>query len=95
MKWKEKGQFLFSVGTDTSPSVKCFTIVEFFKGLESGGIYYQYAHSDWTYCPLNNYPIEQCKEIESCSKCPQASHFLVLDDGEVIPVRKLPLYGDI
>jgi len=91
----EKGKFLFSVDTSTDDSDKCYTIVKIFKGLDSGHIFYQYAHSDSTYCPLNNYFIENCREITPCEECPQTRYFLELDDGEVIPVRRLPLYGNI
>ena len=94
-KWVEKGKFLFAVDTSTEDEDRCFTIVKIFKGIESGHIYYSYSHSDSTYCPLNNYFIEHCKEITPCEECPQTKYFLKLDDGEIIPVRKLSLYGNI
>ena len=91
----EKGKFLFSVDTSTDEGDRCFTIIHFFKGIDSGHIYYNYSHSDATYCPLNNYWIEHCKEIYPCEECPQAEYFLELADGEIIPVNRLPLYRNI
>ena len=71
---------------------QCYSSVEIYWGA-NGHIYYAYKHSDWTYCPLHNVPIENCiyDEIKrSCCECPDTKDFIVTDENDIpLPVNRL------
>ncbi|MCC6026681.1 MAG: hypothetical protein LM575_06910 [Caldimicrobium sp.] len=65
----------------------CFSIINIFHA-ENGGVYYNFSHEDAIYCPLKNIPLEYCHSCD-CKNCPEASFFIVDENGVKHPVKKL------
>jgi len=66
---------------------ECFSWITFYHG-SNGHVYYNYSHSDWSYCPLKNIPNEYCPYDLQCSNCSEAKDFVLLDNQK-LPVKRL------
>jgi hypothetical protein len=88
MAWTFKAKQVVSLPLKPEDVITdCFSWVKIFHG-ENGAVFYCYEHEDWTYCPLKNINIDYCQYECSCSDCPEAKYFVLVND-EKIPVNKL------
>ncbi len=96
--WVLEGELVTSLALKPSDEfTDDFSWLNIYQSWETGGVFYNYTHNTHHYCPLNNFYIDNCPHLKDnipCSHCPDAQYFLILD-GKIVPVRKVPCYGDI
>jgi len=70
----------------------CYSLIEIYWGC-NGHVYYSYIHSDWQYCSLYNFPLENCphwNEYRTCSNCPNTLDFVIINENDSpLPVNRL------
>jgi len=96
-KWISKAKLVAMVplvSYDQDPG-ECFSMVKIYHGF-NGHVFYVYEHSDWVYCPLEDFPIDNCSDYDTyggCQNCPNARCFIEDENGQIIPARCITYPG--